>query len=362
MTSCESSDKKMYNAAVDFITAQNIELDSVNNVNYSDSIVSVFNDSICIGQGINVWNHLQTLRVALNEFKDLYSDTIPRVWLKTIAGKEKALYDQVQNNYSNTFEAYKKLLSTVRNFSDKTNVALKVMNMSYRIGNKYYMGIFYFDINDNLIKSYLLDESQYEDVKEIITLAQNEVSNSYWGSTKGAWIPNYETAGIDIVPVDEDPTKTKEERAEIKRLLEEQERIKIEQEKIKKEKAIDNKIISDLKSFIRHWNQGGAKQVDYMTIAERASFKNPNIYYYFKMIVDKDEFSDYQWRAMESTMNSNLKDECNNVLQYFVTNGGLSRYEVKDAFKRIGLNWTYTYKDMYGRTLMTINITADDLN
>ena len=147
LTSCESSDEKRYNAAIDFISAHSMTLDSVTNTNYSDTIATIFNDSICIGQGIDVWNHLQKLKMSLNEFKELYSDTIPRVWLKTMSDNEKAQYDQVNNNYSNTFGAYSKLHNTVREFGGNKKALYKVMNMSYRTDNANYVGIFYFDIN-----------------------------------------------------------------------------------------------------------------------------------------------------------------------------------------------------------------------
>lgn len=154
-----------------------------------------------------------------------------------------------------------------------------------------------------------------------------------------------------MVPKDEDPTKTRKEREEIKmrqRLLEENHKI-------------DSEITAGIRKFVNNMNKGGATQVDEMTTFVKSSLNGYTINVYYNLYADKSEYSSYQWQAFGSMMEQTLKEQCQNVIQYFVNND-TPKYKVKEAFNRLGVKWKYLYRDYYGRNLFTVTITSDDLN
>lgn len=108
-------------------------------------------------------------------------------------------------------------------------------------------------------------------------------------------------------------------------------------------------------------NKGGSVQVDEMTVFVKSSLKGNTICAYYNLAADKNTYSSYQWEAFRSMMEQSLKEQCQNVLQYFIGNG-TSKYEVKQAFNRLGVKWKYIYRDYYGRNLFTITITSEELN
>lgn len=209
------------------------------------------------------------------------------------------------------------------------------------------IGVFYFNnTQSNIAAAYQFTQEQVK-----------WISNLYINRKKynTSFIPNLENEGFDIIQEEEDPTKTKEERTKIKSR-------EIAEKEKRKNEELDTQIKNDIHAYINAMNANGSVQVDDITIFQKAAYNSSTISIYYRLNARKSDYSSYQWEAIGDFKKTDIREQCKDVLKYFIGNVTVSRYEVEEAFERIGLKWKYIYKDLHGNTLFTIEITADELS
>ena len=351
LTSCQSSmEERIENIKGTLVKKKNIGEITYIETYENDSIFLWSKDTLAM-EGIKKYHKsAYELENSIKEFKSLLRDSTNRIWRKTFTPEQKDSYLKYNNEQMKASSALNDLglysLSFIPDSITKnhcTHVRIKTL-----IGNttKEYLGVFYFN-----------NPSQPNEVSTYYLISMEEVSQLptwYAKSIQDRSIPTLEKLGIDVVPEDEDPTKTPEEREKIKFQ-------QAKQRRIEEEKKIEAEIISGIREFVKSMNKGGSTRVDEMTTFIKSSLTGNTINIYYNILANKNDYSDYQWEAYGSMMEQSLKEQCQNVLQYFVNNGP-SRYEVKNAFNRLGIRWNYIYRDYTGRHLFTVAIDANDLN
>lgn len=389
LTACQSVDEKRKDSIKDILSKKGVSNSMIEFLS-EDSLMIPLLDSEVMELSIVVLGKINDSQNSIDEFINFLQedttneDSSKRIWLKTMTPQQNLAYHKILNEEKETGSLWellgKKIMWKATNsFKDSpTIITVEYTDNHLLDSTKKMRGIFYFNDTNRvsvISKYYILTLQEYNQAVGVSIAASKNNSNI---------LPKLDNLGYDIVPIDEDPTKTKEERVEIKRIQREKElaeeqrqrdlaeaqrqkelaeaQHKREEEEKKRLKQIDNKIIKDIKTFISYWNQGCPTQVDEVTIGVNAIFRSNKIYYNYKLLVNKGDLSSSQWENIKSTMERNLKSECQNILQYFVNDQKLSIYEIKQAFKRIGLSWSYTYKDIYGRTLFSVIITPEDLD
>lgn len=343
ISGCNSPLDKRTNAIMETLTSKK-ELEDIKLVRIyeNDSVFPCAKDTLVINLIKNLQQSVFNLENTIKEFKSLLPANTDRIWVKTMTPDQTASYKNYEYAYLQASKAMEALLYKRNSNSDENHSIVSIEESKGKTSNDY-LGIFYFgDQSDpfKVTKYYLFPMEE-----------ATALSSLYTQSAQNGQLPTLYKEGIDVVPVDEDPTKTIEERAEIKK----------RQKQLEENKKIDSEIIQGLKEFVNNMNKGGSVQIDEMTTFVKSSLNGNTISAYYNLIADKNEYSSYQWQAFGSMMEQSLKEQCQNVLQYFVANGR-PKYKVKEAFNRLGVKWKYVYRDYYGRNLFTITITPEDLN
>lgn len=314
---------------------------------------------VCIDNALSLIKNKVEYDSLLSVFLDSISQETEnkRLWHKTMTPQMRHVTDRLEALHNTIINEFKSVINDSRNTA-RTMSAYYRFNqtfwVTYHLSNSKDEKYHFYELDSlyNVKDKRIVSQTQWQAIKNLFALSD---SIHYASDYKGEFVTSLESLGFDIVPDDEDPTKTKEERQEIKRLA-------IIAEENRKNREIDTQIIADLKTFIKYWNQDVPKCVDDVTIADKASFNSHKITYNYTLIAQKSDYSSYQWEALKETMEANLLDECQNILVYFQNKGRMSTYDIKQAFERIGLSWDYVYRDINGRHLFTINISADKLN
>lgn len=308
----------------------------------NDSLFPYTKDTLVVNSTLHLHQSVLDLENKIKEFKLQLSGKTNQIWIKTITPAQAESYENYEKSQLRAYEAMRAFLS-LRNYSTINNYTLvKIEALQGNTTNKY-LGIFYFGNQTDphsVTKYYLIPMSE-------ATL----LSSLYSQSSQNGHLPSLEEEGIDVVPADEDPTKTREERA----------MIKAQQKLLAENKKIDSEITIGIREFVNNMNKGGATQIDEMTTFVKSSLNGHTINIYYNILADKNDYSSYQWQAFGAMMEQSLKEQCQNVLQYFVSNG-TPKYKVKEAFDRLGVKWNYVYRDYYGKKLFTVTITPSDLN
>lgn len=306
-----------------------------------DSLFPYAKDTLVINSTLCLHKSMFDLENKIKEFKSKISGKTNRIWIKTMTPEQAESYENYERAQLKASKAMRAFLS-LRNSS--TNNKYTLVNIKALQGKTTdnYLGIFYFgnQTDPNTVSRHYL-----------IPMSEAILLSSLYSQSSNGYLPSLEKAGIDVVPADEDPTKTREERA----------MIKAQQKQLAENKKIDLEITTGIREFVNNMNKGGATQVDEMTTFVKSSLNGHTINIYYNLIADKNNYTSYQWQAFGSMMEQSLKEECQNVLQHFVTNG-TPKYKVKEAFNRVGVKWNYVYRDYYGRNLFTVTITPSDLN
>lgn len=316
----------------------------------------IIQDSLITARFVNLLQNIDDTRKAIDSFKESTADSSKRVWIKTMTKEQKDAYQMFMKFRSKALGSYQNISSynwdSQVNTTGTNNISIPsnyiITDYKNNRGEKI-IEVFYF----NGTKNQSDISVSYKFTQGWIECASNIYINRNTHYTSP--IPSLENEGFDIVPEDEDPTKTKEERAEIKAQ-------EITEKEKRKNEKLDTQIKNDIRAYINAMNANGSVQVDDITIFQKAAYNSSTISIYYRLNVKKSDYSSYQWEAMGDFKKTDIREQCKDVLKYFIGNVSVSRYEVEKAFERIGLKWKYIYKDIYGNTLFTIEITADELS
>lgn len=320
------------------VSKEDLEDIKLEKIYENDSIFPCAKDTAILNHIQNLYKSTSDLEIAIKEFKSLLPDSTGRIWMKTMTPAQITSFKNYESAYQDASRARWSFPSEELSSSDQICVIVELKALKGKMTNEY-LGVFYFGNQtdaSNLTKYYLFPMNEAMELCSFY----NQLVHYYE-------LPTLEKEGIDVVPADEDPSKTPQERVEIKR-----------REEYRK---IDSEITQGLREFVISMNKGGAIQVDEMTKFVKSSLNGYTISVYYNLLADKSEYSSYQWEAFGSMMEQSLKEDCQNVLQFFVAKG-TPKYKVKEAFNRLGVKWIYVYRDYYGRNLFTVKITPDDLN
>lgn len=146
----------------------------------------------------------------LTNFKAKYADENNRVWLKNVSNELKDSYEEI-------LKAEARMVSSINDLATSCNSDTMIgkpqqsIVLKYKANGTIKYGLFIFNENTEISHYKIFSEEEYSLINNFITIAQKDAIE---------FIPYFENVNIDIVPEDEDPTKSKEER---KRIKEEQE-------------------------------------------------------------------------------------------------------------------------------------------
>lgn len=208
----------------DSVEQQNIDVLSTD----FDSIAIPMHDSNTLKRLFDYLYQCKDYTESLSNYKKTHFDGQSKVWMRAMTDKELSTYNKL-NNQRRVLELYS-LWSIFHNaLPDKekhTSIWIK-----YKKENsetiKY--GVFYFNEKGEIKNHIIFNEDIYITTKELVDSYKKR------GAAPDYTIPDFDSIGLDIVPVDEDPTKTKAERKAIKEKEEEEKRIREEKEKKEKE-------------------------------------------------------------------------------------------------------------------------------
>lgn len=173
-----------------------------------DSISIPMHDSIALIQLLEFSQLKEEYETALSDYKQKHFAGLNRVWMKTMTKEQLTTYRKLEEQHG---EFPNSLWSIFRNAlpnkEKNTSVWLKYKK---RGSDSIKYGVFYFNVSGDINNHIIFNEDAYYDIKELVdTYKKLGVAPKYTA-------PNFDSIGLDIVPVDEDPTKTKEERKAIK--------------------------------------------------------------------------------------------------------------------------------------------------
>lgn len=310
----------------------------------------------------------------LLDFKKLYSDDTTRIWLKTILEHHKEEYDSICKLREVVSNLYLRLyMMDIDSKKDST------MSVTYSKNDSVYIGIFCFDLDDKISSTKILNKATYTQLKNILDKSKNNSSVS---------LPSFEGIGLDIVPIDEDPTMTKEERDSLKkearqRQIEKerkekeardairQEELQKKLEKERKEREIAEKkrlkqyesdINRILKDYVFVANLQSATSVDLATVFDRASFNGRTLSKYYVFAASKNEYTSSQWKTVLSARTEKIIiPECADMVSIIVEQTNASRSDIIQAMKNMGIKWKYYFRDYNERPLPAVIVTPDDL-
>ena len=174
-----------------------------------DSIAIPMHDSNTLKRLFDYLYQCKDYTESLSDYKKTYFAEQNRVWVKTMTDKELSTYNKL-NNQRRVLELYSLWSIFYNALPDKekhTSIWIK-----YKKENsetiKY--GVFYFNEKGEIKNHIIFNEDIYITTKELVDSYKKQ------GGAPDYTIPDFDSMGLDIVPVDEDPNKTKEERGIIK--------------------------------------------------------------------------------------------------------------------------------------------------
>lgn len=206
-TGCRTSEEQRIEAIKSILTEQIEKTSQIEIVNESY-------DSVYFTQrNISYLNEIQkiillrdSLLESLGDFKTRHANKENRVWLKTLEGESRDSYKKIGDNeerlYSLIVEMANKCNSDTMIGRPQLSIFIK-----YNSANTTKYGLFLFKGSKEISEYKIFTEEEYAALNDFITQVQKNVIK---------YIPSFESVGIDVVPEDEDPSKTKEERAKIK--------------------------------------------------------------------------------------------------------------------------------------------------
>lgn len=339
------------------------------NIDFADSIlpcasnISVVRHTLLLSQAIN------DLQKSISNFKALLAFGESQIWIKTMTPEQLSKYNDYQSTYKRASDIQNKLKKESRNWRPRKNdntladiYIVAEFNATKDDQPQSYVGVFYYTYRNN---DY--DYNPY-DFKSYNLFSKNDASiikSTFLNMYAGKPLPSLEGEKIDVVPADEDPSMSLEERrhlrAQRQTQKEHEERLKrVAENKIRDEKT-ESTIKNGIRDYVKNMNRGGRTHVDEMTTFIKASFDGQTINMYYTIHANKSDYSSYQWEALKSSMEESIKSQCQNVFDYFVSHG-IERQEVKGAFDRLRLNWQYIYRDYNGNHIFTIPITNYNLH
>lgn len=142
----------------------------------------------------------------LKHFKSKHTDTNSRIWLKNINGEARLAYDSIL-----TIE--ERMSTMISDFALNLNSDKMIGKPYQSIVLKFtandipQYGLFVFNEKNEITRYKIFSEREYNAINDFINVARENAIK---------YIPNFEDFGIDIVPEDEDPSKNKAEREQIK--------------------------------------------------------------------------------------------------------------------------------------------------
>lgn len=312
----------------------------------ADFLYNGIRDSVVIAQYLNVLHDAHEMQKSIDNFKMCVTDEKKRIWLKTMPRNQKNAYQKIQLQYDKAYRTYVDLVDLLgkpRIYS--ANVDTTALIAKYYIKGETHIGFFYFhnqlDLS-TITGNILLTKDQIEDFSNI---TKHYIKLKYESP-----IPNLEDYGFDIVPEDEDPTKTKEERAEIKR------------KKAEEREKFANQVRDELEKIINQINESAPIPLDDVTVLHEMEYSrwSGGVITYYVLLVNRSDYSDYQWEAMKSFIKGGVVKRCSEMSRRIVASHK-SKTELKELLNSIGLFWRYVYKDIKGNILFTIEITPSDL-
>lgn len=207
LSACSTSEEKRMEAIQSLLSE---EIEKTAHI----EILDISYDSVYSNQlNINTLNGIQEIILLrdsivqeLNNFKTQYADENCRVWLKDTSNDLRTSFESIGNKtdhmYSLINELSIKCNSDSRIGQSQTSVVVK-----YKSNGKIRYGLFIFSDNETITEYKILSLEEYSSIEEFINYAKIDATK---------YIPIFENLGVDIVPEDEDPTKTREEREESK--------------------------------------------------------------------------------------------------------------------------------------------------
>lgn len=172
----------------------------------NDSIFFCAKDTSVFKLLQNLNQSVSNLEHTIKDFKVHLPVNAERIWIKTMNPDQKESYKKYEQAYHEASEARSAFLMHHSNSSGIHSI-VKIEAYNDKT-TKDYLGIFYF--NDP-VDPYKVTDYYLFPMKEAL-----ELSSLYTQSTQNGQLPTLDKEGIDVVPEDEDPTKTPEERARIK--------------------------------------------------------------------------------------------------------------------------------------------------
>lgn len=328
----------------------------------TDSLLSCPEDSVRL-QYAKTINYAATKQQSLiDSFKNLLPAGIDRIWKKTLSDEQKralAAYELSLTSLGNQLINIPR--SSKTSLKDKESVYVVKFSSNDTTQSDSYVGVFYFISKDNSYEviSYLLfAEKEISMIENICKYAERVTSPK--------WIPTLESNGIDVVPEDEDPTKTRAEREKLKELQREREELERKRKEEIAQRQKNQKNDTYFKKVIREYaslsNRSAPYKIDDLTICERTTFQGGVLENHMIIITQKEELSSSQWERVKSELRSNLRESCQDLFDSWAdASEGRSRYDVKESLERIGFKFQNVYRDCNGKYLFTTSVSAQEL-
>lgn len=361
LSSCRTNEERTIDSIKSFLTSK-IENASGLKIIESSQVDFLYNgqrDSTVVAQYLNVLHEINEMQKAIDNFRTRIADGGQKIWLRTMPQNLKDAYQKIQlqkDKVDNTYFKLTELLDGANNHDQvivgtwKSEQSAKIFGLKsliieFNANEEAYIGFFYFNNKSDsfdITGSIILKKEQTKDF--------GYITKHYINSKYESPSPDLEDYGIDIVPEDEDPTKTKEERELIKKKkIEEREQfvIQVENELQKSADQINDNtpIIFDKMLMLE-----GAEYDDFFNI-----FKT-----YYVLSVFKENYSTYQLDALKSLMKSSIKEQCRKILRQ-ITASHKSKAELIEIYNYMRFRLEYIYKDLRDDVLFTVTIWPDDL-
>lgn len=200
LSSCSTPEEQRLNA-INSLLSDTIEREK------SIKIIKVDYDSIYSTQRniehINTVKEIVLLRDStidlLKEFKTNYTDNNCRVWLKNVNDGINSSLTKIRHNTDKMQSLIVDLASTCNTDPMIGNPQQSIV-LQYKANDVTKYGLFIFTENNDISDFITLSEDEYTSINAFLAKAQGNALQ---------YVPTFEMMGIDIVPEDEDPSKSK---------------------------------------------------------------------------------------------------------------------------------------------------------
>lgn len=216
LSSCKDLNDKRLDAAKERIakysTQENITVLSTD----FKSLAIPFHEHAVIEEVSKNAKQLEAYKKNLHDYKQKNFAGKNRVWIKDMTEQQIISYKNLMDEYDKTRYYFENKLRNYYYYDNYYNPEKEKGNnfwIKYKEENsdsiKY--GVFYFDrIEKTVVTRHIIfDEQIYNETKKLIDIAKKKERAGYL-------VPTLDSIDLDIVPEDEDPSKTKEERVAIK--------------------------------------------------------------------------------------------------------------------------------------------------